>query len=74
MIGSSSRKSSPIASASQAGIVSTGAQVFAGAKTFDRIYMGNSEARGAYVEWDDSVRAWKFVGSMYATGEVAAMG
>lgn len=64
----------PIADASHAGIVSTTAQTFAGAKTFDRIYMGNSEARGAYVEWDDTNRAWKFVGDFYATGDVAAMG
>lgn len=64
----------PIADASHSGIVSTGAQTFAGAKTFDRIYMGNSQARGAYVEWDDTTRAWKFVGDFYATGDVAAMG
>ena len=64
----------PIADASHAGIVSTTAQTFAGAKTFDRIYMGNSQARGAYVEWDDTNRAWKFVGDFYATGDVAAMG
>lgn len=62
----------PIASATKAGIVSTVAQTFAGAKTFDRIYLGNSEASGAYIEWDDTRGAFKIVGDVYATGDVAA--
>lgn len=62
----------PVASSSKAGIVSTSAQTFAGAKTFDRIYLGNSEARGAYIEWDDTNRAFKLVGNCYASGQVAA--
>ena len=70
--GSSDNVALPVADASHAGIVSTAAQVFSGAKTFDRIYLGNSEARGAYIEWDDTARAFKFVGSVYATGDVAA--
>lgn len=60
----------PFASKQQAGIVSTSAQAFAGAKTFDRIYLGNSEARGAYIEWDDTVRAFKIVGDIIASGDV----
>lgn len=63
----------PEASVSQAGVVSTGAQTFAGAKTFgtihvDRIYIGPS----AYLEWDSSAGAVKLVGNFYATGNVAA--
>lgn len=64
----------PVASATKAGIVSTSAQVFAGAKTFDRIYLGNSQARGAYIEWDDTNRAFKIVGDVYATGGITAGG
>ena len=62
----------PIADYTHAGIVSTVDQIFKGAKTFDRIYLGNSGASGAYVEWDDIRGAFKFVGDMYATGDVAA--
>lgn len=63
----------PVAGSSQAGIVSAGAQTFAGAKTFgtihvDRIYIGPS----AYLEWDSSAGAVKLVGNFYATGNVAA--
>jgi len=62
----------PLATSSKAGIVSTAAQTFSGAKTFDRIYLGNSEARGMYIEYDDTNRAFKIVGNVYATGQVAA--
>ena len=62
----------PVAGSSQAGIVSTGAQTFAGAKTFERIYLGNSAARGMYIEFDDTLRAFKIVGNVYATGQIAA--
>ena len=70
--GSSDDAALPVADSSHAGIVDTGEQAFGGAKTFTRIYMGNSKARGAYVEWDDTAQAWKFVGDWYATGDVAA--
>lgn len=62
----------PIASSSQSGIVSTSAQTFAGAKTFDRIYLGTSQSAGAYIEWDATKQAFKIVGDVYATGDVAA--
>lgn len=62
----------PIASATKAGIVSTVAQTFAGAKTFDRIYLGNSASDGAYIEWDDNYGAFKIVGNVYSTGQMAA--
>ena len=62
----------PIASSSQSGIVSTSAQTFAGAKTFDRIYLGTSQSEGAYIEWDATKQAFKIVGDIYATGDVAA--
>ena len=72
--GNSGSVALPVATATKAGIVSTGAQTFGGYKTFSRIYLGNSEARGAYLEWDDTRRAWKLVGDVYATGDVAAGG
>ena len=72
--GNSDSVALPVATATKAGIVSTGAQTFGGYKTFTRIYLGNSEARGAYLEWDDTRRAWKIVGDVYATGDVAAGG
>lgn len=70
--GSSDSAALPVADKTHAGIVSTAAQVFGGNKTFDRIYLGNSEARGAYIEWDDTAQAFKIVGDIYATGDVAA--
>lgn len=70
--GSSDYVALPEAATNKSGIVNTQAQKFTGAKTFDRIYLGNSEARGAYIEWDDTRRAWKLVGDVYATGDVAA--
>jgi hypothetical protein len=62
----------PVADASHAGIVSTGAQTFAGNKTFDRIYLGNSGSYSMYIEWDNTAHAFKIVGDVYATGDVAA--
>lgn len=62
----------PIASTAQSGIVSTGDQSFAGGKTFERIYLGTSRSSNAYIEWDATKAAFKIVGDVYATGEVAA--
>jgi len=68
----------PIAGSSLAGIVTNGAQTIAGAKTFSdyiylsRIYLGASGSSGAYIEWDNSAHAFKVVGDIYATGDVAA--
>lgn len=70
--GNSDEVALPVASSSKAGIVDTGAQTFAGAKTFERIYLGNSEARSMYIEFDDTLRAFKIVGNVYATGQIAA--
>lgn len=64
----------PIADANKSGLVSTSAQKFSGNKTFDRIYLGNSEAYGMYIEWDDTNHMFKIVGDVYATGDVAAGG
>ena len=71
--GASDSAALPVASASKAGIVSTAAQAFAGAKTFgtiyvDRIYIGPS----AYLEWDSSAGAVKLVGDFYATDGITA--
>lgn len=70
--GSNDSEPLPVATKTKAGIVSTAAQVFGGAKTFDRIYLGNSQNSGAYIEWDDSLHAFKIVGNVYATGGVTA--
>lgn len=72
--GSSDYVALPEAATNKSGIVNTQAQKFTGAKTFDRIYLGNSEARGAYIEWDDNLRAFKIVGDAYATGGLTAGG
>lgn len=72
--GSSDYVALPEAATNKSGIVNTQAQKFTGAKTFDRIYLGNSEARGAYIEWDDDLRAFKIVGDAYATGGLTAGG
>lgn len=72
--GSNDSEALPIASSSKSGLVSTGAQTFAGNKTFTRIYLGNSEAYGMYIEWDDTNHMFKIVGDVYATGDVAAGG
>ena len=69
--GSSDNIALPVASATKAGIVSTGNQVFAGYKTFDRIYLGNSGASGAYVDWDDTNHCFVFHGDCYAVGGLA---
>lgn len=70
--GSSDDAALPVADTTHAGIVDTGEQAFGGAKTFTRIYLGNSKARGMYIEYDDTARAFKFVGDIYATGDIAA--
>ncbi len=62
----------PIADYTHAGIVSIVDQVFKGAKTFDRIYLGNSRDVGMYIEFDDVAGAFKIFGDVYATGDVAA--
>lgn len=72
--GSNDAEALPIASSSKSGLVSTGAQTFAGNKTFTRIYLGNSEAYGMYIEWDDTNHMFKIVGDVYATGDVTAGG
>lgn len=72
--GASDSAALPVASATKAGIVSTGNQVFSGHKTFDRIYLGNSAQYGMYIEWDDTNHMFKIVGDVCATGDVAAGG
>ena len=72
--GSNDAEALPIASSSKSGLVSTGAQTFAGNKTFTRIYLGNSETYGMYIEWDDTNHMFKIVGDVYATGDVTAGG
>ena len=69
----------PKAGSAQAGILSTGAQTIAGDKTFngkttfvDKIYVGQSNTYNMWIEWDHTVHAFKLVGDIYATGEVAA--
>ena len=62
----------PIATKTKAGIVSTGNQVFGGNKTFDRIYLGNSENHGMYIDFDDTLGAFRIHGDIYATGDIAA--
>lgn len=71
--GSSDSDALPIADSTHSGLVSTGAQTFAGNKTFGtiyvtRIYIGPT----AYLEWDSNANAVKLVGNIYATGQIAA--
>lgn len=62
----------PVATKTKSGIVSTGNQVFGGNKTFDRIYLGNSEGYGMYIDFDDTLGAFRIHGDVYATGDIAA--